>query len=130
MYQLTASANIIRRLDDGAFISLPASESVGFAYEAWLAAGNTPLPANAPPFVWPHLSPRQVRLQLLADGKLSQVQTVINTLTDPQKSQAQIAWDYASEFLHDDPFLAALSPALGYDTTAKVQAFFEAAAIL
>lgn len=47
MYK-TISDTQVMYLPETASITLPANESYGFAYEAWLAAGNTPLPADAP----------------------------------------------------------------------------------
>lgn len=43
MYQVLNDKQV-RHLSSGTVITLPASESFGFAYEAWLAEGNTPLP--------------------------------------------------------------------------------------
>lgn len=85
---------------------------------------------DAPPFAWPVLSPKQIRQQLFLDGNLSKVQPIIDSLTDPQKTMAQLAWDHASEFLHDDALMVQLAPAVGYDTEAKVRAFFTNAALL
>jgi hypothetical protein len=48
MYQII-NAHSVLHLPSGTTIPLPAGESFGFAYEAWLAAGNTPEPAPAPP---------------------------------------------------------------------------------
>lgn len=48
MYQLTTSGTSVIRLGDGASIPLPPHESEGFAYQEWLDAGNTPLPAAVP----------------------------------------------------------------------------------
>lgn len=39
--------NRVFYIPERATITLPAAESYGFAYEAWLAAGNTPLPVDA-----------------------------------------------------------------------------------
>ena len=47
MYKLTKSNSIIR-LADNATIPLPANESEGWKYEAWLAEGNTPFPVDPP----------------------------------------------------------------------------------
>lgn len=47
MYQLIAS-NLVKRISDNAYIPLPANESEGWAYEAWLLEGNKPIPADIP----------------------------------------------------------------------------------
>lgn len=47
MYQLIDDAHV-RYLPEGAVITLPANESYGWAYEKWLAEGNTPKPVDLP----------------------------------------------------------------------------------
>ena len=49
MYRLTSSGNAVIRIADGAFV--PADpENIDFAaYVQWLAVGNVPLSADAPP---------------------------------------------------------------------------------
>lgn len=47
MYQIIDEKHVIY-LPENAVITLPTAESYGFAYEAWLANGNTPLPAGQP----------------------------------------------------------------------------------
>ena len=49
MYQLTADQNSVKHLPSGAVFRVPAQESEGFAYEEWLAEGNTPEPAPVEP---------------------------------------------------------------------------------
>lgn len=45
MYRATNNPNVVERIADHLHIPLPANESEGWAYERWLAEGNTPLPA-------------------------------------------------------------------------------------
>lgn len=46
MYKKIDATHVLY-LPENAIITLPPSESYGFAYEAWLAEGNTPEPADA-----------------------------------------------------------------------------------
>lgn len=60
------------------------------------------------------VSQRQIRTQLVLDGfDLNDVQLAINGLTEPNKSIAQIAWDYAITFERDSPLLMCLANNLG-----------------
>lgn len=45
MYQVIDESRVLY-LPERATITLPAAESYGFAYEAWLAEGNMPMPAE------------------------------------------------------------------------------------
>lgn len=49
MYQLIANSSNVRHLPSGAIFPIPPTESFGYDYAAWLAAGNTPEPAPVEP---------------------------------------------------------------------------------
>lgn len=60
------------------------------------------------------VSQRQLRTQLVLDSfDLNDIQTAINELTEPNKSIAQIAWDYAITFERDSSLLMCLATNLG-----------------
>ena len=61
----------------------------------------------------PNLTARQLRLGLLQLGKLAGVSIAIAALPEPEKSQAQIEWDFASEFCRLHPLIVQLIPILG-----------------
>lgn len=69
---------------------------------------------------------RQARLALLAAGKLSQVDAVIESLPEPHKSAARIEWDYSSEVQRDRPFVQQIGAALGFNDEQLDQLFVEA----
>ncbi|CAB5079529.1 hypothetical protein UFOVP143_6 [uncultured Caudovirales phage] len=71
------------------------------------------------------VTPRQVRLLLLQQGLLANVEAMIKA----GDQATQITWEFASEFLRNDPLLEQLSKALGL-TDAQVDQFFIAAASL
>ena len=73
------------------------------------------------------VSMRQARLALLKIGKLAEVDTVIDSLPEPQKSAARIEWEYALDVAREWPTLLALAPLLGLDDAALDALFVEAA---
>jgi len=75
------------------------------------------------------VSMRQCRLALLADGTLDNVDVAIASLPEPDKSAAQVEWEYAATVQRTSPFVASLGAAIGYDDV-KMDDLFEAAADL
>lgn len=71
------------------------------------------------------VTPRQVRLLLLQQGLLANVETMIAAAD----KATQITWEFATEFKRDNPLLEQLAKALGL-TDAQVDQFFIAAAQL
>lgn len=90
---------------------------------AALAADPNTLEYVAPPPVVPQsVTPRQVRLVLLAQGLLTSVEAMIAQ----QDEATRIAWQYASEFRRDDPLLLSLATSLNL-TEQQLDDFFIAA---
>lgn len=110
----------------------PAVEEEGkvaiFSGDVWFV-GDVPTVTPAMPEVPNVITMRQARLQLHKIGKLSAVQTAINALPEPPKTEAQIEWDYASVVERSSPFVALLTPALGL-TDAEMDDLFREAAQL
>jgi hypothetical protein len=77
------------------------------------------------PAVPASVTPRQVRLLLLSQNLLSQVEAIIAASDEATK----ITWSYASEFRRNDPLLLALAGQLGL-TSEQVDEFFIAAAAI
>lgn len=61
------------------------------------------------------VTPRQARLALLQNGLLSQVDAVIASLPEPQKSIAQTDWEYAVSIERNSPWIGQIGAALGLD---------------
>lgn len=76
-------------------------------------------------FVPASVTPRQVRLLLLQQGLLSQVEQMIAA----QDEATKITWEFALEFKRDDPLLNALGANLGL-TSEQIDDFFIAASNL
>lgn len=68
---------------------------------------------------------RQCRLTLLDLNLLSLVDQAIGSLPSPQKEQAQIEWEYASEVRRDNPLIGQLMQALGMGETELDNLFIE-----
>lgn len=80
---------------------------------------------SAPVEVPRTVTPRQVRLVLLAQGLLASVEAMIAA----QDEATQITWKYASEFRRDDPLLNQLAVNLNL-TSQQIDEFFVAASAL
>ena len=69
---------------------------------------------------------RQARLALLANGLLANVQTAINSLPEPNKTKAQIEWEYSNSLQRGNPFVATLGTALGLNSDGIDSLFIQA----
>ena len=95
-------------------------------YAALIASGEPIEPAATPaPVVPASVTPRQVRLLLLSQGLLANVEAMIAESDDATK----ITWQYASEFRRNDPLLEGLGAQLGL-TSEQIDEFFIAAAAI
>ena len=74
-------------------------------------------------FISPHPEPepipqrismRRARLVLLDKGLLASIQGAIDSLPEPEKSAAQIEWDYSTEVWRTKPFVLAIAQGLGW----------------
>ncbi len=109
MYALTATSYVLR-LADAAQIP-PDPQNIDWqAYQAWLAAGNTPTPYAEPAPVVPRsLTPRQIRRALSLMGYREQVEAAVAA----GSLELQDAWHHALEFLRDDPMVIEMLEAVG-----------------
>lgn len=69
------------------------------------------------------ISPRQARLQLIALGKIDLVDPTIDTLNEPEKSNAKVEWEYATRYDITHPFVVQMLSLLEID----INEFFIAA---
>ena len=97
---------------------------IGDTYDAATGAFITPTLAVTP---ITSITMRQARLALLAQNKLSDVQTTIDSLPSPAKEQAQIEWDYAKDVDINNPLIVQLMGSLGFTESALSDLFNEAA---
>lgn len=96
----------------------------------WDAEAKTFVAFEPPPPPEPPMAPlsaRQFRLGLHANGLLSSVQGSIDALDEPDKTAAQIEWEYATQIERDHPLVQNLSAQLGL-TDEQIDAMWRAAA--
>ena len=72
---------------------------------------------------------RQARLALLGAGKLAGVEAAIASMPEPQRTAAQIEWEYSNVLQRSNHFVSQLGAALGLDA-AEIDALFVEAAKL
>lgn len=69
---------------------------------------------------------RQARLTLHAAGLLGQVETAIDALPEPHRTEVRIEWDYASEVHRASEFVTLLGAALELDKQSLDDLFLKA----
>lgn len=75
------------------------------------------------------LSARQFRLGLHVNGLLASVQGSIDALNEPERTAAQIEWEYATQIERDHPLVENLSAQLGL-TDQQIDAMWRGAMTL
>ncbi|MCT2580603.1 MULTISPECIES: hypothetical protein [unclassified Mesorhizobium] len=91
------------------------------ARQVWASGAWSPAPTLVPTSV----SARQFKLQLLAAGLLSQVETWVGS----QSQAVQIAYANSGSFVRSEPMMQSGFTALDF-SDAQIDAFFTAAALL
>ena len=124
MYKLTQSETTVQRLSDNAFIPFDGGNRDYQEYLEWLSEGNQPEPYVAPPSPQvTQVTAYQAKIQLSRAGLYDSVVTTVNTSDNPE---LKIAWEMASVFERNSPFILALQPELGL-TDAQVDDLFQQA---
>jgi hypothetical protein len=120
MYKLTNTSSILRTTD-GSFIPADPANTDYASYQEWLAEGNTPEPADAPPPPVYTCSPWQIRKALNAQNLRNDVESAVAASNDQSLKDG---WLVASEFRSDDPFVISMGAELGKneeETAALIQ---------
>tara|TARA_R110000823_G_scaffold225669_3_gene353432 strand:- start:3694 stop:4068 length:375 start_codon:yes stop_codon:yes gene_type:complete len=86
-----------------------------------------PAPPPGPPAVPQAVTMRQARLALLGAGLLPAVNAALAALPEPQKTAAQITWEYSTEVQRGNGLVPQMAASLGM-TPQQIDALFIAAA--
>lgn len=109
------------------WVQIPDGFGIGALYDGEIFSHPVVEPEPDPiPTV---VSMRQARLALHAHGWLPLIDGAIDDLTEPQKTQARIEWEYAQTVNRDSPIVVMLSAELGM-TEEQLDLLFTAAAAL
>ena len=129
MAVIDANNNVVNIIEADTEFQLEGFTLVPFQVPAYIggqyANGAFSAPAAPPPVVPDSVSARQFHLQLSVAGLRAQVTTWIAS----QPVEVQDAFEYSGSFLRSEPMMETGFTALGC-TTAEIDAFFTAAALL
>lgn len=101
----------------------------------WITSDDTKVQALIAAFVPPPPPPpekitqRQVRLILLKNNMLDQVESAITNSTAADAKELQISWEYASEIERSSTFITSMAASLNL-TDSQIDDMFRAAALL
>lgn len=83
-----------------------------------------------PPKEFVSITPIQLRSSLVMSGiSLELIETIINSLPEPDKTIAFVKWEYAKEYERDDALVNGLGAAIGL-TIEQIDAIWELGATL
>lgn len=77
----------------------------------------------------PGITARQLRLWLHGAGLLEQIPALIAALPEPQRTTAQIEWEFSSDYQRDHPLVTQLGAALGMTSADMDLAWRQAAGL-
>jgi hypothetical protein len=96
----------------------------------WIAAGNTPEPADPDPIVIPQIvSMRQAREALIRRGYFKTVDDHIKAMAAPEGDIARNEWDYSQTVERTRPLTLAMGDLLALDAAAMDELFQFAATL-
>lgn len=82
------------------------------------------------PYVTPSkVTMRQARIALHRQSMLTSVETAIDSLPEPMRTEARIEWDYSQEVHRNKEFVVTLGGILGLNSAQLDALFIEAASI-
>ena len=106
-------------------VAAQGNEGIGWLYDGI----NFTSPPPPTPSVPTEVTMRQARSALLENGLLANVQPAINSLSEPDKTKAQIEWEYSNALQRSNPFVGVLGTALGLSSQDLDDLFIQAAAL-
>jgi hypothetical protein len=122
-YTLTMGSSVIRDAD-GTWIPDDPANTSWQAYQAWLAAGNTPNPYVPPPPPIPSTAPMwAVRSVLKTNGLFDQARTFID---GSDNENLKLVWEYGNFADRNSPSIALLASELGLTDAQVDQMFIDA----